>query len=90
MGSNEEKNRLSEKLKMVEGKAKKYTESLNDAKRKQKMITDKNRQIEILQSQLEQNKTKASKFDKIHSQNTELVTRKCALESSSQAKDKQN
>ena len=45
-----------EKLKIAEGKAKKFTEAQNDAKRKQKMIVDKNRQIELLQNQLEQNK----------------------------------
>ena len=56
MGSKEEKSRLMEKLKLAESKAKKYTDALNDAKRKQKMITDKNRQIEMLQSMLEQNK----------------------------------
>jgi len=43
MGSKEEKNRILEKLKVAEGKAKKYNEALNDAKRKQKMIQDKNR-----------------------------------------------
>jgi len=34
MGSKEEKNRIMEKLKVAEGKAKKYNEALNDAKRK--------------------------------------------------------
>ena len=42
----------------------------------------------MLQSQLDSNKNKASKVDKITSQNAELVTRKCALESSVQSKDK--
>lgn len=42
----------------------------------------------MLTSQLEQNKQKAQKVDKISSQNAELVTRKCALESSTQQKDK--
>lgn len=53
MGSKEEQKRMMEKLKIAEGKAKKFTEAQNDAKRKQKMIVDKNRQIEMLQSQLE-------------------------------------
>jgi len=34
MGSKEEEKRLSEKLKVAEGKAKKFTESSNDTKRK--------------------------------------------------------
>ena len=50
MGSKEEKNRLMEKLKIAEGKAKKYTDSNNDAKRKQRMLQDKNRIIEQLTS----------------------------------------
>ena len=79
---------MMEKLKIAEGKAKKFTEAQNDAKRKQKMIVDKNRQIEMLQSQLEQNKQKAMKVDKITQQNAELVTRKCALESGAQQKDR--
>ena len=69
-----------ERLKIAEGAAKKQQSSLADAKRKQKMITDKNTQIEQLKSQLQQNKEKAAKFDKISTQNQELVTRKCTLE----------
>jgi hypothetical protein len=48
MGTKEEKNRIMDKLKVAEQKAKKFTEAANDAKRKQKMIQDKNRQIEML------------------------------------------
>lgn len=44
----EENNRLSDKVKVNEAKAKKTTESQNDAKRKQRMIQDKNRQIDHL------------------------------------------
>ena len=65
MGHKEEEKRLIEKLKIAEGKAKRFTEAQNEAKRKQKMIQDKNRQIEMLQNQLEQNKQKALKVDKI-------------------------
>lgn len=50
MSSKEEGKRLMDKLKIAEGKAKKSTEALNDAKRKQKMIQEKNRQIEMLQN----------------------------------------
>ena len=46
------------------------------------MIQDKNRVIEQLQMQIQQSKDKVQKFDKASSQNAELVTRKCALESS--------
>jgi len=53
MGSKEEKNRLMEKLKIAEGKAKKFTEAANDAKRKQRMLQDKNRQIDMLTTQLD-------------------------------------
>ena len=53
MGSKEEKNRLMEKLKIAEGKAKKFTEAANGAKRKQRMLQDKNRQIELLTTQLD-------------------------------------
>ena len=42
----------------------------------------------MLQLQAEQNRQKALKVDKIASQNAELVTRKCALESSATTKDK--
>ena len=42
----------------------------------------------MLQNQLEQNKQKALKVDKISQQNAELVTRKCALESGAQSKEK--
>ena len=88
MGSKEEMNRIMEKLKTAEAKAKKYTEALADCKRKQKMIVDKNNQIQLLTTQVEQFKQKAQKVDKITSQNSDLVTRKCALESSLQARDK--
>lgn len=43
MGSKEDQQRLLDKLKSAEAKAKKYTDSQNDVKRKQKMIQDKNR-----------------------------------------------
>ena len=49
----EENNRLADKVKVNEAKAKKCTEAQNDAKRKQRMITDKNRQIEHLQRELD-------------------------------------
>lgn len=88
MSKKEEEKRLIDKLKVAEGKAKKFNEAQNDAKRKQKMIQDKNRQIEVLSSQLEHNKQKAQKVDKIMQQNADLVTRKCALESSSTTKDR--
>jgi len=65
MGHKEEGKRMIEKLKVAEGKAKKFNESQNDAKRKQKMIQDKNREIATLQNQLEQNKQKVQKVDKI-------------------------
>jgi len=38
MGQKEEKNRLMDRLKVAEAKAKKYTEATNEAKRKQKML----------------------------------------------------
>ena len=88
MGTKEEHNKLMDKLKVAEAKAKSVTKIETDAKRKQKMIQDKNHQIEMLKSDLEQNKLKATKFDKINAHNAELVTRKCALESSVQSKDK--
>ena len=50
MALREENNRLMEKVKVNETKAKRCTEAQNDAKRKQRMIQDKNRQIEMLQS----------------------------------------
>ena len=43
MGSKEDYQRLHDKLKVAETKAKKFTDAQNDAKRKQKMIQDKNR-----------------------------------------------
>ena len=48
MGTNEEKNRLTEKLRQAEGKAKKYIDGLKENKRQQKLISDKNKQIEQL------------------------------------------
>lgn len=89
MGTKEEYNRVVEKLKAAEGKLKKYNEAVAEGKRKQKMINDKNIQIELLQSQLQQNKQKAQKVEKVNSQNANLVTRKYALESAVQSKDKQ-
>ena len=88
MGTKEERNRLLDRLKVAETRAKKATEAISDAKRKQKVIQEKNRQIEMLQLQSEQNRQKALKVDKIASQNAELVTRKCALESSGATKEK--
>ena len=38
INSKEEKNRVVEKLKQAEGKARKYQDALNEAKRKQKII----------------------------------------------------
>ena len=79
---------LTEKLKVAESKAKKYVEALNDVKRKLQVIQEKKATIKMLQTQLEQYKEKVQRFDKITAQNAELVTRKCALESSILQKDK--
>ena len=38
MGQKEEKKQLMDRLKVAEGKAKKFTEAANDGKRKQKML----------------------------------------------------
>ena len=38
MGSKEDQQRLLDKLKIAEGKAKKYNDAQNDVKRKQRMI----------------------------------------------------
>ena len=45
--------------------------------------------IDMLQDQLSQAKQKAVNSEKYYQQNRELVTRKCALESGIQARDKQ-
>ena len=88
MGTKEERNRLLDRLKVAETRAKKASDAINDAKRKQKVIQEKTRQIEMLQLQAEQDRQKTLKVDKIASQNAELVTRKCALESNAATKDK--
>ena len=49
MNEKEEKSRLLDKLKLAEGKAKKHSEAVNEAKRKHKIISDKNVQIDHLQ-----------------------------------------
>ena len=49
MNEKEEKNRLLDKLKQAEGKAKKHSEAVNEAKRKHKIISEKNVQIDHLQ-----------------------------------------
>ena len=43
MGTKEEHNKLHEKLKIAEVKAKKYTQLETEVKKKQKMIQDKNK-----------------------------------------------
>ena len=53
MGTKEEHNKLVEKLKIAEAKAKKTTQNDVELKRKQKMIQDKNKQIEMLQLELD-------------------------------------
>ena len=53
MGTKEEHNKLLEKLKVAEIKAKASTLLSMELKRKQKMIQDKNRQIDFLQSDLD-------------------------------------
>ena len=67
MGTKEERNRLMDRLKVAETRAKKATEAIGDAKRKQKVIQEKTRQIEMLQLQAEQNKQKVQKVDKMAS-----------------------
>lgn len=52
MGTKEEHNKLLDRLKVAENKAKSVTKVETDAKRKQKMIQDKNHQIEMLKSEL--------------------------------------
>ena len=49
MGTKEERNRLMDRLKVAETRAKKATEAISDAKRKQKVIQEKTKQIEMLQ-----------------------------------------
>ena len=49
MNEKEEKNRVLDRLKVAEGKAKKHGEAVNEAKRKQKIISEKNVQIDHLQ-----------------------------------------
>lgn len=88
INSKEEKNRVVEKLKQAEGKARKYQDALNEAKRKQKIIQDKNNMIDMLSDQLSQTKQKATTAEKYYQQNKELVTRKCALESCVKAREK--
>lgn len=85
----QEREQLQSRLKQAEDKAKKYNEAVNEAKRKQKIIQDKNNMIDMLQDQLSQAKQKAVNSEKYYQQNRELVTRKCALESAVTAKDKQ-
>lgn len=48
MGTKEEHNKLIDRLKVAENKAKKQTQVETEVKRKQKMIQDKNRQLEQL------------------------------------------
>ena len=43
MGTKEERNRLLDRLKVAETRAKKASDALNDAKRKQKVIQEKTR-----------------------------------------------
>ena len=43
MGTKEERNRLMDRLKVAETRAKKASDALNDAKRKQKVIQEKTR-----------------------------------------------
>ena len=88
MNEKEEKNRLLDRLKLLEGKAKKHNEAVNEAKRKHKIIGEKNVQIDHLQEQLATAKSKAQGADKVYSQNKDLVTRKCALESGIQNRDR--
>ena len=88
MNEKEEKNRLLDRLKLVEAKAKKHNEAVAEAKRKQKIINEKNGQLDHLQEQLAGAKGKAEAAEKVYSQNRDLVTRKCGLESALQARDK--
>ena len=57
---------MQEKLKQAELKARKYMEALNEAKRKQKIIQDKNNMIDMLQDQLSQAKQKAVNSEKYY------------------------
>ena len=49
MSQKQERDQLQEKLKQSELKARKYLEALGEAKRKQKIIQDKNNMIDMLQ-----------------------------------------
>lgn len=82
------KSKLIEKVKIAENKAKKLADYTKEIQRKQKIISDKSREIELLKDQVSELKVKAETAAKVQTMNSELVTRKCGLESAVVAKDK--
>jgi hypothetical protein len=51
---------------------------MNENKRKQKIITDKNAELEKLKVKIEPMREKAKDRDNIYNKNKELVTKYCA------------
>jgi succinate dehydrogenase/fumarate reductase flavoprotein subunit len=77
-----------EKLKVSEIKAKKMVEATSEAKRKHNMWMDKQKEVDAMRQACKETNDLKEKLQKIKATNSDLVTRKCALESACTAKDK--
>ena len=77
------------KLNDEKTKARKFLHAQAAARRKDKLIESKNSQISMLTDQLHNSRDKADKAQEFYRQNQHLVTRKCALESALQMREKQ-
>lgn len=67
---------------------KKFNTIMEENKRKQKIIEDKNKEIERLKEEAEKFRAKAMERDHFHNKNKELVTKYYAQQSSVTEKDK--
>lgn len=67
--------KLEKKWSIAEIRLRKLNEILNENKRKQKIITDKNAELVKLKTEIEPMREKAKDRDNIHSKNKELVTK---------------
>lgn len=77
------------KLKASDAKARKYTVTLFESRRQHKQLQEKQGEIENLKKEAVDLKAEAGKSKALAQQNSNLVTRKCALESAVTSKDRE-
>ncbi len=81
--------KTKEKLKVSEAKAKRVTVAEAEAKRKHQMWLDKQKELDAMRAAAKEVQDLKDKLAKVNATNSDLVTRKCALQSAVANKDKE-